>query len=86
MASKIQASSPDFMESREVPEVEPEEVPTCVRKVSLVERIELGISTSRLSPNAIILGDIDNDPTAVRQAVIFQPKIKYCLFWLTITF
>ena len=43
-----------------------QELHSSTRQISLVERLELNLPTSRLTPNSILLGDIDNDPTGVR--------------------
>jgi hypothetical protein len=74
MSNKGRSSSPDIMEDQEIPIIEPDEEPTSTRQISLVERLELNFPASRLSPNAIILGDIDNDPSGVR---IFEKALLH---------
>lgn len=72
MALIDQPRTPDALEGRMTPPVEPEnEIPTARRQISLVERLELPISTSRLSTNAVVMGDIDNDPQKVRFLTLF---------------
>lgn len=79
MASRSHTPSPGPLSVADEPlEVEPDEVPTALRQVQLVERLELNMPTSRLNPNAIILGDIDNDPTQVRKPPFSAVKTSNC--------
>lgn len=77
MSKKSLSRSPEAIEDRTTPEIEPEEIPTSRRQISLVERVELNVSASRLSSNAIVLGDIDNDPQKVRSNEKAQHQMRF---------
>lgn len=66
MSQRSRSSSPSHLGGQELPVYEEIKDTSSTRRISLVERIEVSVPTSRISPNAIVLGNIDNDPANVR--------------------
>lgn len=74
MSQKSRSSSPNHLSNQELPLFEETQDTSSTRQISLVERLELNVPSSRVSSNAIILGNIDNDPLDVRKYQFFNPN------------